>query len=250
VAEYHTVKFTNDAEGIRNKNEFTGQMAAEGWRIASELIEQGHIKGGEACCGALICLPFGFLAGRTPSVITVTFVRETTELAAIKSVQTWAGKIFCAACGQELPQEAKFCVQCGAPNPTATAIVRTISSGRNNKCLWCGARVGEGITYCFECRAGRTPPNAAVARAPQGGKTTSYYVVRQSEQYGPYSFADLQRYLREGNLAPSDMVRSEGMEQLTPVLQILGKMLCTACGQQVPQESAFCTGCGARVATP
>ena len=61
--EYQTVKFANDRNGIAEKNVVTDRMARQGWAVSSEAIEQGHFKGDEACCGAMICLPCGLLAG-------------------------------------------------------------------------------------------------------------------------------------------------------------------------------------------
>jgi hypothetical protein len=52
----------------------------------------------------------------------------------------------------------------------------------------------------------------------------NYYVIREGQQYGPYSLADLQRYLAQGNIQPGDMARSEGMEQWLPVEQIVGNI--------------------------
>jgi hypothetical protein len=102
--EYHTVKFPNDAPGISQKNVYTNQMAAQGWHITGEAIEPGHIKGGEACCGFLICAPLAFLAGRTPAMIITTFCRETPTL----------GGRACPKCGVRVPAEATFCGQCGS----------------------------------------------------------------------------------------------------------------------------------------
>jgi hypothetical protein len=64
--EYITQKFENTPAGLRQKDAYTKQLAAQGYRITSEQIEQGHVKGGEQCCKALICLPLIFLAGRSP----------------------------------------------------------------------------------------------------------------------------------------------------------------------------------------
>lgn len=98
--EYHTVNFASDAAGLGQKNAYTSQMAAQGWHIASEVIEQGHLKGGEACCGFMVCAPLAFLAGRTPAVIVTTFAREISV---------------CARCGARLPSNARFCGGCGTP---------------------------------------------------------------------------------------------------------------------------------------
>jgi|SRR5579863_2083998 len=108
--EYHTAQFKNDSGGIAEKNSYTRRMASQGWRIASEVIEQGHFKGGQACClSTMCCLPAGFLAGRTAAIVTVTFVREQAT-----------GR-FCPACGTPAPGEAAFCGRCGKPVPTLVA---------------------------------------------------------------------------------------------------------------------------------
>jgi hypothetical protein len=52
----------------------------------------------------------------------------------------------------------------------------------------------------------------------------NYYVTREGRQYGPYSLADLQRYLAQGNIQPTDLARSEAMDQWVPVQQIVGNI--------------------------
>ena len=52
----------------------------------------------------------------------------------------------------------------------------------------------------------------------------NYYVTREGQQYGPYTLADLQRYLAQGSIQPGDLARSEGMEQWLPVAQIVGNI--------------------------
>jgi hypothetical protein len=82
--EYLTKTFQKTPAGLRQKDEQSRVLASQGFRIISEHIEQGHIKGEEACCGFLICAPLAFLAGRTPGNIIVTYGREvflnTTQL--------------------------------------------------------------------------------------------------------------------------------------------------------------------------
>jgi hypothetical protein len=101
--EYYTVKFSNDAAGIGQKNVYANQMAAQGWHIASEVIEPGHIKGGEACCGFMLCAPLAFLAGRTPAMIVTTFAHETLTI----------GSRVCPKCGLHVSAADTFCSQCG-----------------------------------------------------------------------------------------------------------------------------------------
>jgi hypothetical protein len=49
-----------------------------------------------------------------------------------------------------------------------------------------------------------------------------YYIQRGINEYGPYTLADLQRYVAQGNIALTDLARSETMTEWTPVSQIVG----------------------------
>jgi GYF domain 2 len=49
-----------------------------------------------------------------------------------------------------------------------------------------------------------------------------YYIKRDLNEYGPYTLADLQRYVAQGNIVLTDLARSEGMTDWAPVSQILG----------------------------
>jgi restriction system protein len=104
--EYITRKFENTGRGLAQKDEVTRQLAAHGYRIISEQIEPGHIKGEEQCCGALICLPLIFAAGRTPGYIVVTYGRESAP-------QVLPQALFCTSCGAQVPAGATFCRACG-----------------------------------------------------------------------------------------------------------------------------------------
>jgi GYF domain 2 len=52
----------------------------------------------------------------------------------------------------------------------------------------------------------------------------NYYVKRGEQQYGPYSLADLQRYVQQGNIATTDLARSEAMQDWVPVSQVIGNI--------------------------
>lgn len=52
----------------------------------------------------------------------------------------------------------------------------------------------------------------------------NYFVKRGDQQYGPYSLADLQRYVQSGNIAPTDLARSEAMQDWAPVNQVIGNI--------------------------
>jgi restriction system protein len=97
--EYLTEKFDNTSDGIKAKDTRTRQLAVLGYRIVSEQIEPGHVKGNEQCCGALICLPLIFAAGRTPGTILVTYGRET---------------LYCTSCGAATVFGNAICGNCKA----------------------------------------------------------------------------------------------------------------------------------------
>jgi len=51
-----------------------------------------------------------------------------------------------------------------------------------------------------------------------------YYIQRQSNEYGPYTLADLQRYVAQGSILLTDLTRSEGMTEWVPVSQVIGNI--------------------------
>ncbi len=51
-----------------------------------------------------------------------------------------------------------------------------------------------------------------------------YYIRRDLNEYGPYTLADLQRYVAQGNIALTDLTRSEGMTDWVPVSQVIGNI--------------------------
>ena len=52
----------------------------------------------------------------------------------------------------------------------------------------------------------------------------NYYIQRQSTEYGPYTLADLQRYVAQGNILLTDLARSEAMSDWLPVSQVIGNI--------------------------
>jgi hypothetical protein len=51
-----------------------------------------------------------------------------------------------------------------------------------------------------------------------------YYIQRQLNEYGPYTLADLQRYVAQGSILLGDLTRSEGMTDWVPVSQVIGNI--------------------------
>lgn len=51
------------------------------------------------------------------------------------------------------------------------------------------------------------------------------YTIKRGEQtFGPYTLADLQKYVQSGNIGMSDLTQSEGMSDWAPVSQVIGNV--------------------------
>ena len=50
----------------------------------------------------------------------------------------------------------------------------------------------------------------------------NYFISRDTQEYGPYTLADLQRYAASGEIALTDLAHGEGLTDLTPVAHIIG----------------------------
>jgi hypothetical protein len=52
----------------------------------------------------------------------------------------------------------------------------------------------------------------------------NYFIKRDLNEYGPYSLADLQKYVASGNVLLTDLCRSEGLTDWVPVSQVIGNI--------------------------
>jgi multidrug transporter EmrE-like cation transporter len=52
----------------------------------------------------------------------------------------------------------------------------------------------------------------------------NYYVLRNGQRYGPYTLGDLQRYVGSGDILPTDLAQSEGMQDWVQVSQVIGNV--------------------------
>jgi predicted RNA-binding Zn-ribbon protein involved in translation (DUF1610 family) len=147
--EYLTGTFENTKHGLRRKDDYTRQIAQQGFRIISEQIEQGHVKGGEQCCWAFVCLPGIFLAGRTPGKIIVTYGREEVRSAPLQKI----ANVRCTVCNAQLLADAKFCESCGAnlsvtkPLPEGMKVCPQCAEHilvAARKCRYCGETFASG----------------------------------------------------------------------------------------------------------
>lgn len=52
----------------------------------------------------------------------------------------------------------------------------------------------------------------------------NYFIKRELNEYGPYTLADLQKYVASGNVLLTDLCRSEGLTEWVPVSQVIGNI--------------------------
>jgi len=71
----------------------------------------------------------------------------------------------------------------------------------------------------------------------------NYFVKRGDQQYGPYTLAELQLFTQQGHIAPTDLARSEAMEEWMPASQISGNIT-------VPAEGGAGFGAVPGIASP
>lgn len=66
----------------------------------------------------------------------------------------------------------------------------------------------------------------------------NYFILREGQQYGPYTLADLQRYVATGEVLLTDLATSEGMTAPVPVSQIVGNIAAPVAFQPGPAAPA------------
>jgi len=70
----------------------------------------------------------------------------------------------------------------------------------------------------------------------------NYFIKRDLNEYGPYSLADLQKYVASGNILLTDLCRSEGLTDWVPVSQVIGNIPVPAAPQPVPPSTYAAPG--------
>jgi len=73
-----------------------------------------------------------------------------------------------------------------------------------------------GGVFLSGCRAESIEPAQATP-----GAFMNYHITRGDQKYGPYTLADLQRYVASGHVLMTDLAKSEEMTEWVPVSQIL-----------------------------
>jgi len=77
-----------------------------------------------------------------------------------------------------------------------------------------------------------------------------YYIRRDLNEYGPYTLADLQRYVAQGNISPSDLTRSEGMADWVPVGDVIGNIPGLGTAMNSPAAGTVYAGPGTVYGSP
>jgi hypothetical protein len=72
----------------------------------------------------------------------------------------------------------------------------------------------------------------------------NYYVLRNGQRFGPYTLADLQRYVGSGDILPTDLAQSEGMQDWVPVSQVIGNIAVVQAPQPQVQNYGQTPGYG------
>ena len=67
----------------------------------------------------------------------------------------------------------------------------------------------------------------------------NYFIKRDLNEYGPYSLADLQKYVASGNVLLTDLCRSEGLTEWVPVSQVIGNIPVPAAAPQPATGSVY-----------
>jgi len=69
----------------------------------------------------------------------------------------------------------------------------------------------------------------------------NYFIKRDTTEYGPYTLADLQKYVASGNILLTDLCRSEGLTDWVPVSQVIGNIPVPAAAQPAVSAPAAYT---------
>jgi hypothetical protein len=73
----------------------------------------------------------------------------------------------------------------------------------------------------------------------------NYFIKRELTEYGPYSLADLQKYVASGNILLTDLCRSEGLTDWVPVSQVIGNIPVPVAAPQPAPGMVYGGGAGA-----
>jgi hypothetical protein len=67
----------------------------------------------------------------------------------------------------------------------------------------------------------------------------NYFIKRDLNEYGPYTLADLQKYVASGHILLTDLCRSEGLAEWIPVSQVIGNIPVPAAPQPAAAPGVY-----------
>jgi hypothetical protein len=67
----------------------------------------------------------------------------------------------------------------------------------------------------------------------------NYFIKRDTSEYGPYTLADIQKYVASGNILLTDLCRSEGLTDWVPVSQVIGNIPVPAAPQPAASAAPY-----------
>lgn len=77
----------------------------------------------------------------------------------------------------------------------------------------------------------------------------NYFIKRDLQEYGPYTLAELQRYVASGNVLLTDLCHSEGTTDWVPVSQVIGNIPVPAAAP-APTQASIAATAAARFPSP
>lgn len=77
----------------------------------------------------------------------------------------------------------------------------------------------------------------------------NYFIKRDLQEYGPYTLAELQRYVASGNVLLTDLCHSEGTTDWVPVSQVIGNIPVPAAAP-APTQASIAAAAAARYPAP
>lgn len=186
----------------------------------------------------------------------------------------------CRTCGNQSPDDANFCDQCGArfevveaaaptlpksaategPAPDVSALggAQSVQPGAG-RCPKCGALNMPGEMYCSECGtplAAPQPEPAISARPAQGDSSRCAFCgapMAPAEEFCHVCGAQRAAIPEAPSAKPAESVAApQGEQSEAPAGEQVGdsRLECPACGAEYTPGTAFCEFCGAALVGP
>ena len=102
---------------------------------------------------------------------------------------------------------------------------------------------GTGSLQHFRPSLPGTPKLITNSLAKQRGVDNMYFIARDKKKYGPYTLKQLQEFIVNGNIVPTDMVLEDGQTRWIEVSSIADLFpkrkvvrTCPVCSTQLPRD--------------